>query len=210
MKLMKSLVTSAAMATMLVSFAVTPVSASSQNEVTDEELTSMQGASPYVEAETEEEAMKKLDQIEKDNPGGIPAQAASLRFGPCVLYPESFPTRKSSGHKYGGVKPVTVCTKKVTGIKMASQLRYKNALMWVKTGIQVPQTASDKDLKAGKYRYKKKDWVVKFQQKNMEYKCKGTKSHNWSASTIGRLRYQGRTLWARVYSTPISAQCGPH
>lgn len=210
MKLMKSLVTSPAMATMLVSFAVTPVSASSQDEVTDEELTSMQGASPYVEAETEEEAMKKLDRIEKENPGGIPAQAASVRFGPCVLYPESFHTRKSSGHKYGGVKPVTVCTKKVTGIKMASQLRYKNALMWVKTGIQVPETASDKDLKAGKYRYKKKDWVVKFQQKNMEYKCKGTKSHNWSSSTIGRLRYQGRTLWARVYATPISAQCGPH
>lgn len=210
MKLVKSLVASAVMATMLASFAVTPAAASSQNEVTDEELTSMQGASPYVEAETEEEAMKKLDKIEQENPGGISAQAASVRFGPCVLYPESFHTRKSSGHKYGGVKPVTVCTKKVTGIKMASQLRYKNALMWVKTGVQVPQTATDKDLKAGKYRYKKKDWVVKFQQKNMNYLCKGTKSHKWSASTIGRLRYQGRTLWARVYSSPISAECGPH
>lgn len=46
MKLIKSLVASAAMATMLVSFAVTPAAASSQSEVTDEKLTSMQGASP--------------------------------------------------------------------------------------------------------------------------------------------------------------------
>ncbi|UZD63018.1 hypothetical protein [Brevibacterium sp. JSBI002] len=195
---------------MLVSFVVTPAAASNQSEVTDEKLTSMQGASPYVEADTEEEAMKKLDKIEQENPGGISAQAASVRFGPCVLYPESFHTRKSSGHKHGGVKPVTVCTKKVTGIKMASQLRYKNALMWVKTGIQVPQAATDKDLKPGEFRYKRKNWVVKFQQTNMEYKCEGTKSHKWSASTIGRLRHQGRTLWARVYASPISAECGPH
>lgn len=71
MKLVKSLVSSAVMATMLASFAVTPAAASSQNEVTDQELTSMQGASPNVEAETEEEAMKKLDKIEQENPGGI-------------------------------------------------------------------------------------------------------------------------------------------
>lgn len=61
------------------------------------------------------------------------------------------------------------------------------------------------------YKYKdKKDWAVKFQQKNMNYLCKGSKKHNWSASTIGRLRYQGRTLWARVYASPRSANCGPH
>lgn len=199
------------MATMLVSFAVTPVSASSQGPVTNEDLAGMQDASPYVEAETEEEAMKKLDQLEKDNSGGLSAQAASARFGPCKLYPESFHTRDSGDHEYAGVKPVTVCTKKVTGIKMASQLRYRNALMWVKTGVQVTQTAQTKDLKVGKYKYKdKKDWAVKFQQKNMNYLCKGSKKHNWSASTIGRLRYQGRTLWARVYASPRSANCGPH
>lgn len=211
MKLVKSLVASAAMATMLASFAVTPAAASSQNKVTDEELTSMQEVSPYVEAETEAEAMRKLDRIENTNSDGMSAQAASARFGPCKLYPESFHTRDSGNHDYGGVKPVTVCTKKVTGIKMASQLRYKNALMWVKTGIQVTQTAQAKDLKVGKYKYKdKKDWAVKFQQKNMNYLCKGKKKHNWSASTIGRLRYKGHTYWARVYASPRSANCGPH
>lgn len=210
MKLMKSMVASATMATMLVSFAVTPVSATSRAKIANEELTSMQGASPYVKAETEEQAMKKLDQIEKKNPGGMSAQAASARFGPCVLYPESFHTRESGGHDYGGVKPVTVCTKKVTGIKMASQPRYKNTLIWVKTGVQVPQTAQKKDLKVGKYPYKGKTWAVKFQQKNMNYLCKGKKKHSWSASTIGRLRYQGRTLWARVYATPRGVDCGPH
>lgn len=211
MNLMKSLMVSATTATMLVSFAVTPAAASSHDEVTDEDLTSMRGASPYVEAETEEEAMKKLDQIEKEHRSGISAQAGGVRYGPCELYPESFHTRSSSGGEYGGVKPVTVCTKGVTGIKMASQLRVKNGLTWDETGIQITETATDKDLKVGSYQYKdKKDWAVKFQQKNMEYKCKGTKKHDWSASIIGRLHYQGRTLWARVYATPRTVECGPH
>lgn len=72
-----------------------------------------------------------------------------------------------------------------------------------------PQTANDKDLRTGG-KYKKKYYTVKFTQTNMKYKCKGTKKHNWSASSIGRLRYQGRTLWARVTSPILSVPCGPH
>lgn len=194
---------------LLLSFVATPATASEPDEVSEEEITSSQGPSPYVEADTEEEAMRKLDAIEKEHPQGISAQAAYKRYGPCTLRPAGFHTRKSAGYKYGGVKPVTVCTKKVTGIKMASQLRVKNGLMWVKAGIEIPQTANDKDLRTGG-KYKKKYYTVKFTQTNMKYKCKGTKKHKWSASSIGRLRYQGRTLWARVTSPILSVPCGPH
>ncbi|WP_205683672.1 hypothetical protein, partial [Brevibacterium aurantiacum] len=75
--------------------------------------------------------------------------------------------------------------------------------------IEIPQTANDKDLRTGG-KYKKKYYTVKFTQTNMKYKCKGTKKHKWSASSIGRLRYQGRTLWARVTSPILSVPCGPH
>lgn len=114
---------------LLLSFAVTPATASEAEEITEDQITSSQGPSPYVEVDSEEEAMRKLDAIEKGHPQGISTQAAYKRYGPCTLYPAGFHTRKSAGYKYGGVKPVTVCTKKVTGIKMASQLRVKNALM---------------------------------------------------------------------------------
>ena len=194
---------------LLLSSIVTTATASETDVPTEEEITSSQEASPYVEADTEEEAMRKLDAIEKKHPQGISAQAAYKRYGPCTLHPGGFYTRESLGYEYGGVKPVTVCTKKVTGIKMASHLRVKNGLMWVKAGIEVPQTANDKDLRTGG-KYKKKYYTVKFTQTNMKYKCKGTKKHNWSASSIGRLRYQGRTLWARVTSPVLSEPCVPH
>ncbi|MCF2570602.1 hypothetical protein [Brevibacterium sp. UCMA 11754] len=114
---------------LLLSSTVTTATASDTDEVSEEEITSSQGASPYVEADTEEEAMRKLDAIEKEHPQGISTQAAYKRYGPCTLHPAGFHTRKSAGHKYAGVKPVTVCTKRVTGIKMASQLRVKNSLI---------------------------------------------------------------------------------
>ncbi|WP_309130072.1 hypothetical protein [Brevibacterium sp.] len=177
--------------------------------MTNDEMTSLQAPSPYVEAKTEEEAMKKLDQIDRERSGGVSVSTTGVNFGPCVLYPAGFHLRKSSGYKYGGVKPVTVCTKHVTGIKMASQLRVKNLLMWVKTGAQIPQTATDHDLKTGGV-YKKKHYTVKFEQKNMNYKCNGKKSHKWSADIIGRLRYQGHTMWARVAAPVLTFACGPH
>lgn len=211
MKLMKTLVASAAAATMLVGLAVTPAAATTPNQISDEDLNTVQGSSPYVEAETEEEAMKKLDKIEKDNPGGISTQAAVKDYGPCELYPESFHVRGSSGDTAGGVKPVTVCTEGVTGIAMASQLQVKKGLYWKEAGPQVKQTAGADDLKVGKYKYKKKnDWAVKFQQKNVNYECKGTKKHDWSADIIGRVRFEGRTYWARVSATPASEKCGPN
>lgn len=58
--------------------------------------------------------------------------------------------------------------KKVSGIKMASQLRVKNALMWVEAGVEIPQTANDKDSRTGG-KYKKKYYKVKFTQTSMKH-----------------------------------------
>ena len=77
---------------LLLSFVATPATASEPDEVSEEEITSSQGPSPYVEADTEEEAMRKLDAIEKEHPQGISAQARTSGTdpAPCTL-PDSTP-----------------------------------------------------------------------------------------------------------------------
>lgn len=73
---------------LLLSFVATPATASEPDEVSEEEITSSQGPSPYVEADTEEEAMRKLDAIEKEHPQGISAQAVQAvrtHLAPCRI-----------------------------------------------------------------------------------------------------------------------------
>ena len=72
---------------LFLSFAVTPAAASEPDKVSEDDITSSQGPSPYVEADTEEETMQKLDAIEKEHPQGISAQAAYKRYVPCTLHP---------------------------------------------------------------------------------------------------------------------------
>lgn len=153
-------------------------------------------ASQYVEANSPAEAVKKLDALDKRasaKSGATTYAAASVRFGPCTLYPTKTYLRTSSGKSKVGAKPVTKCTTAVTSIKHASDLRYKSFIWWRKAGPTFTGGNSK---------------VASYEQRNIEYKCVSKERTGWSGTTLGTIVWKGKTYYARVYFTENSLACG--
>lgn len=121
------------------------------------------------------------------------AQAASVRYGPCTLYPTPTYLRTSSDRKNVGAKPRTVCSVPVTSISHASDLRYKSFIWWKKAGST--HTGGNRG-------------VAKYEQTNVEYRCVRSEQTGWTGTTAGTIVYGGKTYYARVYFDERSLACG--
>ncbi|WP_158013357.1 hypothetical protein, partial [Carbonactinospora thermoautotrophica] len=147
-------------------------------------------ASPYVLADSPAEAGAILAELEDADPP-TSMTAASVQYGPCVLYPTTVYLRTSSNKKAVGFKPYTKCSVPVTSIHHESDLRYKWYLWWRKAGT-----------------WKGGNWnASSYTQRNIEYFCKGSSSTTWAGTTLGTIVYRGRTYYARVYPTQKKLAC---
>lgn len=141
-------------------------------------------------ADSPAEAEQVLDALETgDSSMGV--SAASVQYGPCVLYPSVIYLRKSTDYTAVGFKPYTTCSVPVTSIHHDSDLRYKWYLWWRKAGTW-----------SGGNRY-----VASYTQKNIAYTCKGTNSTTWGGTTLGTIVYGGKTYYARVYPPQNKLAC---
>lgn len=146
--------------------------------------------SQYVQADSPAEANKILNRLEA--PGSAKAMATlGVRFGPCVLYPTKVYLRTSGNKKVVGSKPYTKCSVRVSSIRHSTDLRHKKLLWWKKAGTD----------KGGN------TWEKTYTQKNVGYGCKGKSSTTWAGTTLGTIRYNGRTYYARVYQAARKLPC---
>jgi hypothetical protein len=148
------------------------------------------GTSPYVLANSPEEAVKKLSSLESRKKS-IQATVDSVDFGPCVLSPSNVYLRKSSNYGAVGTKPVTTCSQPVTSISHTTELVYNWYLL-----KEIATTISGGNNGASSYT-----------QKNVEYTCVGDTSTTWSATTLGTIVFGGRTYYSRVYTNENELKC---
>ncbi|WP_159612447.1 hypothetical protein [Glutamicibacter sp. JC586] len=144
----------------------------------------------YVEANSPEEAVKKLDALESPLLIGT---AAATKYGPCILKPEYLHLRKSGGYETVGYKTKTTCTSAVTSVKHETDLRRKFMIWWKKAGNTTTSVSrGEKSL----------------YQQNVKFTCKNTKATNWSGTTLGTIVYKGKNYFARVYAPVKKLACG--
>ncbi len=48
----------------------------------------------------------------------------------------------------------------------------------------------------------------KYTQRNIQFKCVGSTSTVWGATTLGTVKYRGKTFYARVYQKMQRLPCG--
>lgn len=142
------------------------------------------GYGDYIEARSPDEAYRYLEGLQD----GTIARA-SVRFGPCVLYPS--PIRLRTSGKVG-TKPQTKCSVEVSSIHHSTDLRYKSFIWWKLKGTREANNSREQSL----------------QQKNVEFSCDGDERTGWASTTLGTIVYGGRTYYARVYPSNASLDCG--
>lgn len=76
-----------------------------------------------MEASSPEEADLLLSELESSDRSLDATAAASVRYGPCTLYPTKVYLRASSNYGAVGVKPLTKCTVPVSSIRHSTDLR---------------------------------------------------------------------------------------
>lgn len=138
----------------------------------------------YIAADNASDAMAKMNAMDAGQ-----ARAASVKFGPCTLYPTPIRIR-TSGRV--GTKPRTECTKLVDEIFHRTDMRYKSFIFWKLKGTKTGGNRAEK----------------KYEQKTVEYKCVSTESTGWGSTTLGRVDYAGDTYYARVYPARAELKCG--
>lgn len=156
----------------------------------------------YVQADSQEEAEKLLDQLEAEQGSGSsdggsdgtsqPAQHASskIKYGPCTLESEGVHFRASSNYTNVGFKSFTKCSTSVTKIYHQNRLRQKNTINWK---LVVP-TKGESNVNHG---------ASALSSKGINYLCPGKGKHWWSGSTLGTMTYKGEKYYARSYA-PVS------
>ncbi|GGO93724.1 hypothetical protein GCM10011584_33080 [Nocardioides phosphati] len=146
--------------------------------------------SQYVLADSTAEAAAILDALASGGSASI--NAASVQYGPCVLYPSVVYLRASSGYGAVGAKPYTKCSVAVTSIHHETTLKYKWALWWRSKG---PYTGTNYG-------------AASYTSYNVEYWCKSSESTTWAGTTWGSILYRGNTYYARVYQGQQQLKCG--
>lgn len=146
---------------------------------------------PYVQADSPQEAIALLDDLESTDATARTAAAAAASFGPCVLYPSVIYFRTSSNLGALGFKPYTKCSSAVTSIHHESTLRYEYFGLWL--------VAQNKT--GGNY------GVASYTQRNIEYYCVGTIPTDFGGTTLGTVVYAGHTYYSRVYTERVEKDC---
>ncbi len=149
-------------------------------------------SSPYVQADSPEQAVEILNALESPqtaSPSAL-AAASSVNFGPCTLDPHFIYQRTSGGI---GAKPATSCEVPVTSIRQDTDLKYHWGLWWW-TAKSYP----------GPGNKGQKSYV----QRNVQWQCQGTDSTTWAGTTVGTIVYGGETFYARVYQPQTEKECG--
>lgn len=143
-------------------------------------------ASPYVRAESPEQAMEILDALK--SPEGVGPEA--VKFGPCTLEPTRIYMRTSGGL---GAKPYTKCEVPVTSIRQDTDLRYEGWFFWwLAKSYPGPGNQGQKS----------------YEQKNVTWNCQGSDATTWAGTTVGTIVFGGETYYARVYQAPREEECG--
>lgn len=144
-------------------------------------------AVPYIAADSAAEAEQMFDAMEARQASGISLQA--VNFAPCTLEPRYIHNRTKTGTV--GFKPKTTCTQRVTAIHHTSKLTYSYFLTW--------PTAASRN--TGNYNEKS------YEQKNLEFACRGTKSTVFRGTTLGKITYNGKAYYSRVYTPKKRLPC---
>lgn len=115
------------------------------------------------------------------------------RYGPCILYPSKIHLRESSNYRTVGVKPYTICDRKVSSIRQTTDLRYKSFVWWKLA----------KSSRGGNQN------EMTYTQRGVEYHCKSRESSGWKGTTAGTITdTNGKTYYARVYQATQTLNCG--
>ncbi|MCO1339430.1 hypothetical protein BJH93_11080 [Kocuria polaris] len=162
----------------------------------------VQTETQYVQADSQEEAERLLDQLEAEQQGvssdggseGVPQPAlragSKVKYGPCTLHSDGVYLRASSGYQNVGFKSYTKCSTKVTSISHKNTLRQKNLINWKL--VSPTEGGSNKNYGA-----------TALSSKSINYSCPKKGKHWWSGSTLGTMIYKGETYYARSYA-PVS------
>lgn len=149
-------------------------------------------SSPYVKADSPEQAMEILDALASPQTASPSARAvaAGVKYGPCTLEPTRIYMRTSGGL---GAKPYTTCEVPVSSIRQDTDLRYKWWFWWwLADSYPGPGNQGQK----------------RYEQKNVQWQCRGSDSTTWAGTTVGTIVYGGETYYARVYQAPSDQNCG--
>lgn len=175
------------------SLAAEKPSATGTGDISDAEMTRLieSGGTPYVQADSPQEAKKLLDRIERSPSSADRIAGAS--YGPCTLNPSRPYLRKSSGYGAVGTKPKTTCYKYVTSIRHSTDLRYKSALWW-----RLADTDNSGPARRSRAHVSKK----------VAYSCQSSEETGWAGATLGTIVYGGKTYYARAYTAKATLNCG--
>lgn len=187
----KTMVSVAAAALVLAAGSAAPASAASPSAGATPADVQVTRAAPsqYIEAASPQDAAKKFEALDE---GGATARAASVRYGPCTLYPSVMYLRKSSNYGAVGAKPYTRCSVPVSSIRHSTDLRYKSFIWWRKATTKTGGNSG----------------VASYTQRNVEYYCVSKESTGWSGTTAGTISYGGKNYYARVYQPVKTLACG--
>ncbi|WP_242907281.1 hypothetical protein [Actinomadura terrae] len=166
--------------------------AGAQNTAAAGSAATSTGASPYVQASSPAQAVRVLDALRSLERASASARAAAagVVYGPCELFPTPIYMRTSGGL---GTKPYTDCKGvAVSSIRHQTDLRYQWGAWW---HLAASYTGGN-------------NGVARYQQRNVQWICKGRGSTTWAGTTLGTLVYLGKTYYARVYNSPTTHPCG--
>lgn len=123
----------------------------------------------------------------------------SVRYGPCLLRPHTIHFRNSLSREAVGVKPTTECNqgKSVEFVKHSTELHF----LWFTVAPQAGKTFIEKSKSTQRA-------ITFFESVKVAVRCDNYEETLWMGTTVGEIRYQGRTYRARVYHSPIKLDCG--
>ena len=149
--------------------------------------------SPYVQADSPEEAEEILDDLENQQADRRGASPQRVKLGPCTITAEGIHLRKSGNYNTVGFKTKTKCDTEVTSIRHDIRLREKTLPTYWKEIVPTSGPSNHNSNEAS------------LTSKGTSFLCVSkSPARWWSGSALGAIVYNGETYYARDYA-PTSA-----